>query len=264
MAIGNIYKYLIMMLFVTCLSVFMAACGDGSEDVTSDYEDDYESDESDSVATIYGTLKTASGAGLANVEIGALGDSAITDGQGEFTLFIDGFIFNGGAVLFTLAGSGVDTTIVLDDVAGGPGEIAYVDFVLEDNGDLSAVSSDSDGNVLSEVTPVGALGCTTIGSFVDGVEGALWKPAAESSGTVVVLMPEEYQYADIDMVNSNGDVVDVPARRTCCSNGDRAHAYFSRTARDLAGAGVPLTVRFRFSDGYVDCRQVMDPTQRYD
>ena len=261
---SSFYKYFIIAFVVFGLSSFIVACGDGNEELADDYDSDYESDDTDSMTTIYGTLKTPSGAGVANVSISALGDSDVTNSNGEFTLSIDGYQFTGGAVQFTLAGSGVDTNIVLDDVAGGAGELAYVDFVLEDSGDLSAISSDDNGRVLSEVTPVGALGCTTISSFVDGEESALWKPVAESTGTVVVLMPEEYQYADIDMVNVNGDVVDVPARRTCCSNGGRAHAYFSRTARDLASTGVPLTVRFRFSDGYVDCRQVNDPTQRYD
>jgi hypothetical protein len=204
--------------------------------------------------------------GVPEVSVSALGDSAVTDANGNFTLLADGNAFAGGPVEFVFAGQGLDQSVVLDGVIGGPGAMAFVDFLVEDSGDISGQSTDVDGNVLGTTPATGAsLGCSVVDDFVDGGSNALWKPHSERTGTVVILMPPQYRNAAVEVFNSSNEVVDGPLIRDCCShNGGREHIYLTRSAGDLAGAGAPLTVRFTFSDGFVDCRTVPNPQQRYD
>lgn len=227
----------------------------------------------DSVTTLQGTLRSNAAnarvlvpgeGGVPEVTVSALGSSSTTDENGNFTLFADGNAFAGGPVEFIFAGQGLDQSVVLDGVIGGPGAMAFVNFVVEDSGDISGESTDVDGNVLG-TTPAGLAGCSIVDDFVDGGSGALWKPHSERTGTVVILMPPQYRDAGVEVVNSANQIVDGPLIRDCCShNGGREHIYLTRTAGDLAGAGAPLTVRFTFSDGFVDCRSVPNPQQRYD
>lgn len=202
--------------------------------------------------------------GIAGVQVSALGDTTTTDANGNFNLFADGNAFAGGAVEFNFVGDGISSTVILEGVAGGPGANAFVNFILEDSGQITGESTDVDGNVLG-TTPGARLGCSSTGTFIDGALGALWKPHSERTGTVVVLMPPQYQGATFEVLNSRGEFVDGALIRDCCShNGGREHIYLTRTAESLSGAGVPLTVRFGFPDGFVDCRVVDVPTQRYD
>ncbi len=225
------------------------------------------------LTTIEGTLRTAASAsrvlgpgegGIAGVTVGALGDSAVTDENGNFNLSVDGAIFSGGTVEFTFSSETIAETAILEGVPGGPGTMAFTDFFLEDSGRITGESLDANGEVIG-TTPGGRLGCSVTQTFVDGGLGALWKPHSERTGTVVILMPAEYRNADVVVYNNSGDVVDGPLIRDCCShNGGREHVYLTRSSGDLAGAGVPLTVQFTFSDGFSDCRTVPDPNQRYD
>ena len=78
-------------------------------------------------------------------------------------------------------------------------------------------------------------------------------------------MPANYRNADVQILNSSGQSVASPIIRDCCEhNGGREHVYLSETSGALAGLGAPLTVAFSFADGFVDCRTVPDPNQRYD
>jgi len=107
--------------------------------------------------------------------------------------------------------------------------------------------------------------CSMVSDFVDGAGNALWKPHSERTGTPVILMPPEYSNAAFAVFNSAGQIVATPVIRDCCShNGGREHIYLDRDAGSLAGAGVPLLAKFAFADGFVDCRTVPDPNQRYD
>ena len=223
--------------------------------------------------TIEGTLRHANATsrvlsagegGIGGVEVSALGSSAITDELGNFRLSVDGETFAGGDVFFVFTGQGIDTSVVLEGVTGGVDQVAFTDFVREASGNISGESFDAAGNLLG-TTPGGRLNCSVVNTFSDGALGALWKPHSERTGTVVVLMPPNYASAGVAIYNSRGEVVDGPVLRNCCDhNGGREHVYFSRTASDLAGAGVPLTVKFEFPDGFADCRTVPNPNQRYD
>lgn len=228
----------------------------------------------DNAALMQGTLSSGSAVartlaagegGIAGVEVSALGSTSTTDENGNFTFLIDGDLFTGGAVEYTFLGQGIDTQTVLEDVPGGPGAVSNVDFVLEESGDITGEVSDVEGNILFTTPGGGSLGCSTTSTFSDGGGGALWKPHSEGTGTVVVLMPPEYQNAEVEVFNNRNEVVATPLRRNCCShNGGREHVYLTHTSGALAGVGTPLTVRFRFSDGFTDCRTVPDPNQRYD
>ncbi len=254
---------------LNCLifSCAFAACGGSS----GGGENDGAAERGDSTVTIEGTLRNGSlssrvlGAGdggRAGVTVSALGDSAITDEFGNFTLFADGTAFPGGPVAFSFSGAGLAGEAILEGVLGGPGAMAFVNFAVEDDGTIAGESTDAAGNVLG-TTP--GVGCDFVGTFSDGGLGALWKPHSERTGTVVILMPPEYRNAGVEVLNTAGDVVDGPLVRDCCShNGGREHIYLTRSAGDLAGAGAPLTVRFEFPDGFVDCREVPNPQQRYD
>ncbi|MCB0359693.1 MAG: hypothetical protein KDD44_08655, partial [Bdellovibrionales bacterium] len=179
--------------------------------------------------------------GISGVTVSALGDSDITDEFGNFTLFANGTLFLGGPVEFTLRGSGIDTSAVFDDVAGGPGTIALVDMMVDEDGQVSGESRNSTGTVLSEIISGGRLGCTQTATFVDGGYGALWKPVAESTGTAVILMPPEYRLADVEVLDANGQLVASPLRRSCCNhNGNREHIYLTRSASSFARESLPL------------------------
>jgi len=218
-----------------------------------------------SSASATSRLLTAGDGGVSGVEVSALGDSTVTDDLGNFNLTTDGTVFSGGPVEFTLQGSGVDGTAAFSDVAGGPGATAFIDLAVQDDGSIAGISSDSDGNVLSEITSTTALGCTQTSTFSDGGGGALWKPVSESTGTVVVLMPSSYQSASVQVLDANGNEVASVIRTGCCDhNGNRMHWWWSRSAASLAGESLPLTVKFDLGNGTVDCRTVPDPRQRYD
>lgn len=222
--------------------------------------------------TIQGTLSNdtrtgrvlgAGQGGIAEVTVSALGRSTETDEFGNFNLLIDAEEFSGGSVLFELSGPGVETSVALDGVMGGAGVTAFVDMFRQPDGEVVAESTDVNGNLLG-LSP-GYLGCDSTDDFSDGGYGALWKPISESTGTVVILMPPEYQNADVQILNRDGNPVASPIRRDCCEhNGGREHIYLDRSAGALAGAGTPLTVRFEFAGGVVDCREVENPQQRYD
>ena len=222
-------------------------------------------------ASIQGTLGTATtraladgSAGISDVTVSALGDTSTTDANGNFNLSVDGEAFPGGPVAFTLSGNGVNGTAVFDNVAGGVGTTAFVDMMVDSNGNISGISSDSSGNVLSEIGGA-ASGCTETRSFSDGGGGNLWKPVSESTGTVVVLMPAEFRNASFDLLNANGDSVAHVIRQGCCDhNGGRDHRWLSRSAGSLAGEALPLTVRYTFSSERVVCLEVGSPTSRLD
>jgi hypothetical protein len=228
----------------------------------------------ENTVTFEGTLSSAAATarvlapgegGIADVQVGVLGASTQTDQDGNFTLYVDGTTFTGGAAEFSFSGQGIETAVVLEEIPGGPGAVSNVDFVVEESGDISGEVSDTAGNILYSTPGGGALGCTVTEDFVDGPLGALWKPHSEGTGTVVILMAAEYQQANVEVFNNVNEVVDGPLIRSCCEhNAGREHVYLTRTAESLAGAGTPLTVRFQFPDGFTDCRTVPDPTQRYD
>ncbi|MDC0358609.1 hypothetical protein OAO01_07315 [Oligoflexia bacterium] len=250
-------------LFVSLAIIFtFAACGGSSGGGGGN------------AVTIEGTLSNSAAntkvlaegeGGVAGVTVEALGDSQVTDANGNFTLVVDGNSFSGGSVLFMLSGSGLDTTALFDNVAGGPGATAYVDMVVESDGSVTGTSSDASGAVLSSITGLGSFGCTKMLTFSDGGGNNLWKPHSESTGTVVILMPGNYRNADFSIVDSRGKSVASVLKRHCCEhNGGRDHVYLNRTASSLAGENLPLTVRYEFSASSVDCLQVKTPTWRLD
>lgn len=225
-------------------------------------------------ATIQGSLRDADATartlapgegGIAGVQVSALGDTAVTDENGNFSLSADGESFAGGEVQFVFNGAGIDDAVVLDGIQGGPGAVTLTAFTRENSGVISGEATDVNGNRLGS-TPGARLACSQVRTFVDGANGGtLWKPHSERTGTPAILMPPEYQGASIGVFNVRGEPVDGPIIRDCCShNGGRDHTWLSRSAGDLAGAGVPLTVRYEFPNGFVDCLTVPDPTQRYD
>jgi hypothetical protein len=226
---------------------------------------------SDSI--IEGTLATdsttkvlaAGQGGIAGVTISALGDTQVTDSNGNFTLKADGNSFTGGPVLFAVAGDTVAGEIAFDMVTGGPGVTAYVDLKVLDTGAIVGTSMDAAGNIVSEVSAAASLGCTNNLSFQDGGGNALWKPVSESTGTVVILMPGSYRNASFGIFNANGDEAASVLKRHCCEhNGGRDHIYLTRSASSLASEPLPLTVTYDFKNGRVDCLPVSSPTSRLD
>jgi len=242
---------------ILLLSLGFAACGGSSGGGSGD---------SSTSSTIEGSLRSDSLGGFAGITISALGDTAVTDSDGNFTLVADGNAFTGGSVEFIMNGLNIEETVVIDEVIGGAGLTGFVNFSVDDSGNLSGVSTDADGNVLFETSPVfNGARCSQTATFSDGGGNALWKPHSERTGTVVILMPANYRNADVQILNSSGQSVASPIIRDCCEhNGGREHVYLSQTSGALAGLGAPLTVVFSFADGFVDCRTVPDPNQRYD
>ena len=264
----NVTKTLTLVATLSLLLCGVVSCGGSSGG-----DDSNTTAANDTTLTLEGTLRFASArarmlttgqGGVAGITVSALGDSATTDEFGNFNLFVDGIAHTGGAVEFTFAGTGVSAVSVMNEVPGGAGATSFVDFYLEENGEVSGEAFDTAGNVVG-TTPGAGLGCTQTGTFSDGALGALWKPVSESTGTAVILMPPEYRNAEVVVFNSLGDEVATPIRRNCCEdNGGREHVWLSQSSGALAGQNPPLTVRFSFSDGFVDCREVADPRQRYD
>jgi len=241
------------------ISLTLISCGSGGGGNSSDVK-------------IEGTLRSrvssarilqAGEGGIAGVQVSALGDVDLTDSNGNFKLSSDSSLFPGGTVEFFFSGNGVESTAILDGVPGGEGAQAYADFIVEDSGVISGKSTDAAGNILG-TTPLGAsLGCPSV--RVIGGGGELWKPVAESTGGAVILMPSIYQGSEFGIFNNADEVVDQPIRRSCCDhNGGREHLFLGRSASSLAGAGVPLVLRFKLRNGTTECRLVPNPVQRYE
>ncbi len=203
--------------------------------------------------------------GISGVTIAALGDTQVTDTNGNFTLKTDGKILTDGPVKFQISGSTVAGDITFDKVALGPGVTGYVDLRVLENGAIIGSSLDAAGNILSEVKESSQLGCTRYLSFQDGTGNNLWKPHSESTGTVVILMPGSYGSASFAIYNANGEQAASVLKRHCCEhNGGRDHVYLSRNASGLAREPLPLTVTYDFGNGRVDCLEVSTPTIRLD
>ncbi len=235
--------------------------GDGASNTDTVIEGTLASNSSSTTSKVLG----ADQGGIAGVTIAALGDSQTTDENGNFNLTADGNSFSGGPVQFSVTSDTVNGDIIFDDVAGGPGTKAFVDIVITEDGDITGISSDAAGNILSEVTAGGNAGCTNFLSFRDGGGNNLWKPQSESTGTVVILMPGSFRNADFQILNANGDQAASILRRSCCNhNAGRDHVYLSRNASSLAGEALPLTVRYDFGNGRVECLEVDSPTSRLD
>ena len=262
---------LFSILFIT---FFAVACGSSSSSSSSGGDSTADSQRSGDGGSVEleGTLRFVSAlgrvlgpgeGGVAGISVSALGDNAVTDENGNFNLST-GSDFTGGPVLFTFIGSDFTQEVILEGVPGGGG-LVFVDFILELNGTITGELTDTAGNLLG-TTPGARLGCSSTGTFVDGpFGGSLWKPHSERTGTVVILMPPQYASAGVSIVNTRNEEVTSPLIRDCCShNGGREHIYLANSAESLLGVGTPLTVVFTFPDGFVDCRVVDVPTQRYD
>lgn len=106
-----------------------------------------------------------------------------------------------------------------------------------------------------------------------GGNGELWKPHSESTGTVVILMPIQYEDATV-RVTSGGEEVATVIRESLRGgsdskhpgqhpNGNRKHWWLSKKCGELE-LQKPIVVEFIKSDGSKECRVVPDPCQRYD
>ena len=94
--------------------------------------------------------------GIPEVTVSALGSTTQTDENGNFTLRVDGETFPGGDVLFQFSGNGIDSSVVLENVLGGPDVIAFTDFVREASGNITGESFDAEGNLIEMVKNVDA------------------------------------------------------------------------------------------------------------
>jgi hypothetical protein len=258
------FIYISLLFCVLVVMIISAACGGSSGGGIS----------AEDATTIQGTVSSAStksqvlresGQGLSGVTVSALGASGKSDENGNFSLTVDGSLFAGGAVEFTLSGGGVEGTILFSNVAGGPGVTAFVDLVVKSDGSISGTSKDESGKTLSSVGTLGDFSCTKMLSFSDGAGNNLWKPIAESTGTVVILMPAEYRHAEFSIVDASGESAASIIKRDCCDhNGGRDHIFLDQSAASLAGKSLPLTVIYKFSADNVHCLTVANPQQRYD
>ena len=86
----------------------------------------------------------------------------------------------------------------------------------------AAVETTETAAAVDAPTPSGSLGVTGEGG------GFLWKPASESSGRLVVLLPEQYtgSISTVFIAERDGTVVEVGSFRGIF-NGGRAHYDFS-------------------------------------
>lgn len=94
---------------------------------------------------IVGTIREG-GAGAADIEVCALGQCDTTNEDGLYELYGDGNTFAGGAVLFTLSGEGIDTSVVVNGVPTGDTDVV-VDLTI-------AGSSVTGASVNSSAAPV--------------------------------------------------------------------------------------------------------------
>lgn len=138
--------------------------------------------------------------------------------------------------------------------------------------DGTVIQPDQSGRFQSgdSSTPVGGdrAGCIasfgTDSDFIDGANGALWKPFSESNSAPAILLPSGYNGAAMTILANDGSVATSIERTRCCPNGDRAHWWLSRSKNANALAPLaPLTVKIE-KDGITECRVVSDPRRRYD
>jgi hypothetical protein len=154
----------------------------------------------------------------------------------------------------------------------GTGQIPVIpfgtseDFIIRPDGTVAGSGTTDSGGGGG-----GGAGCTpssgTEGDFVDGGEGALWKPHSEgvSNGAPAILMPTRYKDASIQVLGSDGTEVSGIQRTRYPdghTNGNRMHWWPAKTAGSLS-AFKPLTIKFVLN-GVTECRSVPNPQQRYD
>ncbi len=87
-------------------------------------------------------LKHTNGQRVENVQICALGECSTSDAQGQWGFEVKGS-FNGGNVLFTLSGHGIETTTTVD-IPSGASEI-FLDFQHVEGGAVRAEHITVDG-----------------------------------------------------------------------------------------------------------------------
>lgn len=102
---------------------------------------------------------------------------------------------------------------------------------------------------------------TDTGPSYDSMEeGFLYKPQAESSGNLVILLPSKYRDSRVVLKDAEGNVLEE-GRSSGYANGDREHFRFSQS-----GSKYPkgVVVEMTLSDGSVLRHQIEDPSMRYD
>lgn len=91
---------------------------------------------------------------------------------------------------------------------------------------------------------------------ISASRGELLKGRSESSGckNPVLLMPKEFQNADVTVVDFADRPVFSVARESCCSNGDRQHFFFKEACENAKDRG-PIKFLFNFpGTRKYDCR----------
>lgn len=120
--------------------------------------------------------------------------------------------------------------------------------------DGSAPSDDPSTEVPSEVTPQGTA--------VDGPDGFLFKPASDSDGRLVVLLPESLsvQVVELALYDSEGNEIES-GRYAGNANGERDHYRFSK-----GGDQYPKDIKVvaALSDGTSVTYTIPNPAERYD
>jgi hypothetical protein len=179
------------------------------------------------------------------------------------SFYVDRFFGQYDTVPF---GGGTEIVLRPDGTAAqnnNEGRVAPLGATCSAGGGGNTGGGNSGGN--SGGPPGGGLeDCTSISDYQDVAGGgALWKPVSEATHTVVTLMPPSHNVPAV-MVGRDGQVVSTVIRQDCCShNGGRAHHWWSKHPGELTGVA-PVTVKYSFSNGVVDCRTVQNPFQRYD
>lgn len=108
------------------------------------------------------------------------------------------------------------------------------------------------------------------GSFVDGPNGAVYKPESETTGKIVFLLPASYCDGKTSLISNvkilskaTGQEVATSQLRHCgVANQGRLHWNINATAEQLAQHGAILVV-YSFNGGQ-ECREIPNPLVRYD
>ena len=114
------------------------------------------------------------------------------------------------------------------------------------------------------VTPTTTTTTTTLppAPVEPGLHSFLWKPIAESTGKLVILLPCDYRPGQVASVLVSGNVTESKAPRSETANGDRLHAFLSRPGADF---GANITISAIAPDGSVLATwHVADGSQRSD
>ncbi len=122
--------------------------------------------------------------GIPNIKVCALTGCATTDANGDYAFSVEIIEFDGGAILFTFVGNGLDTKTVVSDIIPGTTDIVADFFIGEQSRvEIEKVEQSSDSSSSSSSSSANSSSSSSVSSVSSSsVSSASSSSANSSSG----------------------------------------------------------------------------------